>query len=244
LNAQSDKTEEDMDKRRGLKADDPESNSGFKKNLKAFKGIKNAKKLKSSGVGNDIDPSKFSLKATGMKITEDRNLKGANAASMDLRSNLSPIKNQKGCGSCWAFAAIALLEYESRINKTGLFFSEQSLVDCDQLNKGCEGGNYLAALVWARFMGVAQEKVYGYTGQKGTCKTVDKSMNYSHPYNFCYMGGVTEQTLLNAMNKYRRPFAVGVHTKGTGFDLYKSGVFFDSKCSSDPKLIDHAVVGK
>lgn len=32
-------------------------------------------------------------------------------------------------------------------------------------------------------------------------------------------------------------------TAGTGFDFYKSGVFNDAKCSSDPKKADLAIVG-
>jgi cathepsin L len=225
--------------------ENPESDPAIKQHLKKtnLKGNKN-KNLKSSANGNSIDPSLFALKASGLKQTDDRKLKAANAPSMDLRPKMSPVKAQKACGACWAFSAVALLEFESRMNGTNLFFSEQSLVDCDMIDKGCDGGNPLYALLWARMVGISQEKVYGYTGKKGVCKTVDKANNYSSPYNFCYMVGESENTLVNAMNKYKRPFAVGIHTKGTGFDVYSKGVFFDSKCSSDPKLGDHSVVGE
>jgi C1A family cysteine protease len=49
---------------------------------------------------------------------------------------MSPIKNQGSCGSCWAFAVIAILEYISKRDGKGFIFSEQSLVDCDFSNGG------------------------------------------------------------------------------------------------------------
>ena len=49
---------------------------------------------------------------------------------------VNAVKNQKSCGSCWAFASIANLEGLYQI-KTGVsvILSEQELVDCDTLDK-------------------------------------------------------------------------------------------------------------
>ncbi len=63
--------------------------------------------------------------------------------SKDWRADgyVTPVKDQGNCGSCWAFSALAALEGQY-FKKTGqlVSFSEQSLIDCDMLNSGCEGG--------------------------------------------------------------------------------------------------------
>jgi len=63
--------------------------------------------------------------------------------SFDWRNEveLTPVKNQGGCGSCWAFATVAVLEQVVKI-KDGMTkdFSEQWLVSCNQEGWGCDGG--------------------------------------------------------------------------------------------------------
>lgn len=51
---------------------------------------------------------------------------------------------------------------------------------------------------------------------------------------------------INSMNNSNETyqFKAVMHTKGTGFDLYKSGIFFDSKCSNNASYLDHAIVSK
>lgn len=63
--------------------------------------------------------------------------------SIDWRADgyVTPVKDQGNCGSCWAFSALAALEGQY-FKKTGqlVSFSEQSLIDCDIRDSGCEGG--------------------------------------------------------------------------------------------------------
>lgn len=62
---------------------------------------------------------------------------------VDWRSlgKVTAIKNQKNCGSCWAFACVAAVESQLAIRKnTTVILSEQQLVDCDSRNNGCHGG--------------------------------------------------------------------------------------------------------
>ena len=54
---------------------------------------------------------------------------------------VTPVTNQGGCGSCWAFAAVAQLEsfvkiYDSRL----LDLSEQAVIDCNPHGADCGGG--------------------------------------------------------------------------------------------------------
>lgn len=61
---------------------------------------------------------------------------------------VSPVKNQGGCGSCWAFAAAAMTEADyyiqfGRFSETErhIDLSEQQDVDCIFGHGGCQGGN-------------------------------------------------------------------------------------------------------
>jgi C1A family cysteine protease len=62
---------------------------------------------------------------------------------VDWRSKgaVNAVKNQGGCGSCWAFSAIAAIEGHFKIQHGALkSFSEQECVDCDRQSNGCHGG--------------------------------------------------------------------------------------------------------
>jgi len=65
-------------------------------------------------------------------------------ASWDWRDHAgtTPAKNQGGCGSCWAFASVGVLEAYHRI-QTGniVLFSEQQCLSCNEFDYGCDGGN-------------------------------------------------------------------------------------------------------
>lgn len=64
--------------------------------------------------------------------------------SVDFSYMLTPIVNQRQCGSCWAFAAIAQLEalYQMTSSRYKYTLSPQYLIDCsfNAPNSGCNGG--------------------------------------------------------------------------------------------------------
>jgi hypothetical protein len=63
------------------------------------------------------------------------------------RNCMSGIKNQRSCGSCWAFATIAPLESAIlREEATEEVLSEQWLINCNTEDYGCDGGWY--AFYW------------------------------------------------------------------------------------------------
>jgi hypothetical protein len=99
---------------------------------------------------------------------------------------LTPVKNQGACGSCWAFSAVAAEEsnYLIRNGKTyssnPIDLSEQQLVDCVSAPRtdtsgaayrsgGCSGGRSPEAFDFIRKYGVYKESKYPYTATSGSC---------------------------------------------------------------------------
>jgi C1A family cysteine protease len=85
---------------------------------------------------------------------------------------VSHVKNQGQCGSCWAFSTVANVEGQNFI-KNGKMetFSEQQLVDCDDVDQGCNGGLMDNAFAFIkREGGLESDATYPYTGRDGTCR--------------------------------------------------------------------------
>jgi hypothetical protein len=56
-------------------------------------------------------------------------------------AGVTPAKNQKNCGSCWAFGALGALEAMAKIyGGTELDLSEQQILSCKSYGWGCGGG--------------------------------------------------------------------------------------------------------
>lgn len=95
-------------------------------------------------------------------------------ASVDWRTKggVSPVKDQGQCGSCWAFSTVAFLESQSLIkNQKAVTYSEQQLVDCDNMgDQGCNGGLMQTAMEYIQSSGLESDKDYAYTASDDTCK--------------------------------------------------------------------------
>jgi cysteine peptidase B len=87
----------------------------------------------------------------------------------------TPVKNQKSCGSCWAFSATEQIEsdYILQHGKTVLL-APQELVDCKgdgSKRNGCQGGNTGTAYkVIEQLGGIEGSSDYPYTAKNGQCK--------------------------------------------------------------------------
>jgi hypothetical protein len=82
---------------------------------------------------------------------------------------VTPAKNQGGCGSCWAFAAVGAME--SHILKlpagSAEDLSEQQQVSCNTAMAGCSGGNSSSIRYWEA-KGPLYETCFPYTANDST----------------------------------------------------------------------------
>ena len=59
-----------------------------------------------------------------------------------MNHKVSSVKNQKLCGGCWAFSSTGAVASAWAIKYNQLYnLSQQELLDCSYMNKGCKGGS-------------------------------------------------------------------------------------------------------
>jgi C1A family cysteine protease len=156
---------------------------------------------------------------------------------------INPVLNQGLCGSCWSFSSAAAIEAHW-FKKTGelVKLSEQQLIDCNRDdegdgNFGCDGGNMAVAFEFIKgFGGVALGSDYPYeSNDTFKCRQVEAAVTVlSHKLLDPGDEDVLKQALIN-----HGPISIAVDAKLPSFQSYKSGVYYDPKCTID---VNHAVL--
>jgi len=143
--------------------------------------------------------------------------------TVDWRASMPPIKDQGGCPSCWAFAAVAVVDFGAASSH-----SEQQILDCGWA--GCRPGTPILGLAYLRLAGSYSERNYPYRGKSEKCssKGVSASAQISHLQLI-----FGEAQLAKAASQ--RVVAVCINAeKFMDFQSYASGVY-DSDCGSGLK---------
>lgn len=173
-----------------------------------------------------------------------------NAASLpakfDWRDTVAmpPIRNQGGCGSCWAFSSIGAMECAIKLfEREDVNLSEQWLVSCNLSGWSCAGG-------WLAFdylmntgdpcggSGAVMETAFPYSQSNGSCHCP-----YAHPYkidNWAFVGPQWATPSVTALKQAildHGPISVCV-TATSAFQGYGGGIF--NQDTDQP--INHAVV--
>ncbi|KVH97058.1 Cysteine peptidase, asparagine active site-containing protein [Cynara cardunculus var. scolymus] len=168
-------------------------------------------------------------------------VKGSNSNKLKMKGD--GIKKNTTAGSCWAFSVVGAIESAHALDTGELIrLSEQELVDCDNYDYGCNGGNMDTAFRWViKNGGIDTEADYPYTsgnGYDGKC-IVSKENNIVVSIDSYTDVEPNENALLCAVAK--QPVTVGIVGSAYDFQLYTGGIY-DGECSSSPYDIDHAVL--
>jgi C1A family cysteine protease len=180
-------------------------------------------------------------KIHAVRGTSDASQLPAAPASVNwvTQGKVTPVKNQGGCGSCWAFATIGSIEALRLITGGAQeIYSEQALVDCTA-NTGvgcsaCQGGWPAGAMGWISTNGVTPSTSYPYKGvyQGGnSCPSLPKSSFKIYGAGSVAQGNTDELARACAFQP------VTVCVDATNFGSYTGGVF--SNCGT---AINHAVL--
>ncbi|CAL1287405.1 unnamed protein product [Larinioides sclopetarius] len=163
---------------------------------------------------------------------------------------VSPIRNQGGCGSCYAFSSMGMLESRLRVvtdNKVQVTFSPQDIVGCSEYSQGCEGGfPYLIAGKYAQDFGVVPEQCSPYEGMDDKCKTKNCKRYYVADYKYIggFYGGCNEELMKLELVK-NGPIAVSFMVY-SDFQQYSGGIYHHTGIENyrfNPfSITNHAVV--
>lgn len=167
----------------------------------------------------------------GDDVTVDWTTKGA----------VTPVKNQGQCGSCWSFSTTGALEGAYYLKNSKLVsFSEEMLVECDNVDSGCMGGLMDNAFGWIKSNGgLMTEDDYPYTsstGSSGTCKAdSSKVVSGSAPTKYTDLQQ-SDDAMTAAIDQ--QPVSIAIEADQSSFQFYSSGVL-TAKCGTS---LDHGVL--
>lgn len=152
---------------------------------------------------------------------------------------VTPVKDQGGCGSCWAFSATETVESAVAVATGKLIeLAPQEYVDCAPNPKhcggsgGCGGSTQWLAFNFSASMGLTTKAQYPYTARDGTCK--DASVTPAVSIAGYERLEANDYTSLMSAVATNGPVAISV---SAAWRHYAEGVY-DDDCGT---TIDHAV---
>ncbi len=171
-------------------------------------------------------------------------------SSFDWRTSngVSTVKDQGGCGGCWAFSTVGVLESQiKRICGTETDLSEQYLISCNVSGWSCDGGGWFAHDYHWNLIppeetaaGAVRESASPFQGTDVPCQGP-----YSHPYkisSWSYIGsrsGVPSVSAIKQAIYEHGPVGIAL-CAGSIFSAYTGGIFDANETCSG--TVNHAVV--
>ncbi|XP_066475809.1 dipeptidyl peptidase 1 [Tiliqua scincoides] len=163
---------------------------------------------------------------------------------------VSPVRNQGNCGSCYAFASMAMLEARIRIHSNNTqtpVLSPQQVVSCSEYSQGCDGGfPYLIGGKYTQDFGVVEEECFPYVGTDSPC-TLKQNCYLYYTSDYFYVGGFyggCNEALMKIELVKHGPMAVAFEVY-PDFMHYKGGIYHHTGLM-DPfnpfELTNHAVL--
>jgi PKD repeat protein len=175
---------------------------------------------------------------TGLRKPENRPrnilppapLYGAAPSRWDWREQgvgLTPVRDQGGCGSCWAFGSTGVVEQAVAVFDQQLVdLSEQFAIDCNSEGYGCGGGYW----VFDMYMnpGAVLEQAYPYAQHDQQCR----ASGLDHPYQITAWHSIQtgdREAMKNAIYQYG-PIGVTMNVCGS-LTGYNGGVYDSTECN-------------
>ena len=165
-----------------------------------------------------------------------------NASQVDWVSKgaVTGVKDQGGCGACWAFSSTGAIEGQYAIQHgSQLSFSEQQLIDCDSgllTNHGCSGGNFVYGFQFAESNSLNLEKDYPYEERDDRSCRQSQHKTYYKISSYATVKSRSESALMSSIEI--APTSVGIEADQLHCQLYDGGIL-DSGCGTNR---DHAVL--
>jgi len=158
-----------------------------------------------------------------------------------IQKMVTPVKNQEQCGSCWAFSVTENIEsmycMKNNMDCTNLApLSVQEIVDCDNTDSGCEGGDPPTAYQFIMTEGgLEDDSDYPYTAQDGTCAFQANLVKVTIS-NWKYGTQNSDETVMQTNLVSVGPLSICVDAEP--WQDYTSGILMASDCSTS---LDHCV---
>ncbi|RZS13179.1 hypothetical protein BHM03_00044717 [Ensete ventricosum] len=153
-------------------------------------------------------------------------------SSIDWRDKgaVTDVKNQRNCGSCWAFSAVASIEGINQIVKGSLIsLSEQQLFACDDNDDGCAGGlHYRAFSYVVDNGGITTEENYPYQPQLVACDATKESDHAVTITGYEIVPRNDEKSLMKAVANQPVSVSIDAHE----IKSYSGGIF-DGSCGTN-----------
>lgn len=191
-----------------------------------------------------VPPANRLLRATSEQPVQEHPIVGL-PTSFDWRtlSGCPPVRNQGGCGSCWAFGTLGAVECAILIRDQYLVdLSEQWLVSCNTYNYSCDGGWWAYDFLIdtpdeCSKIGALLESDFPYTATDAACVCAART------YRLSSWAEVNPSVSIPSVDAIKQaimtygPVAVAVRVD-SAFTAYHDGVFNASAVGA----VNHAVV--
>lgn len=171
---------------------------------------------------------------------------GPNPTSVDWRTKkvVTPVKNQGGCGSCWAFSATESVESAYAIASGKLLeLAPQTYVNCVKNphecggTGGCQGATMELAFNLTKQTGIALEKDLPYQSQNAKCEKYTPAVKVSGYVK----NPVNNAAALETACAQKGPISITVAAEP--WQMYSGGIFTGCSKGKDTSgsTLDHGV---